>query len=77
MCTNCSGERSFSRLKLIKNALRSNLTQEHLNDLAILSIESEIVKTINYETIIEDFSFQKARKMPIILNKQNYNNDDI
>jgi len=68
MCTNCSGEKSFSRLKLINIALRSNLTQEHLNDLAILSIESEIVKTINYETIIEDFSFQKARKMPIILN---------
>jgi len=77
MCTNCSGERSFSRLKLINNALRSNLTQEHLNDLAILYIESEIMKTINYETIIEDFSFQKARKMPIVLNKQNYNNDDI
>ncbi|GLV38525.1 hypothetical protein CBL_05119 [Carabus blaptoides fortunei] len=34
--TNCSGERSFSTLKRIKNYYRSTLGQEKLNSLAIL-----------------------------------------
>lgn len=49
-------ERSFSRLLItIKCVKISNLTQEHLNLLAFLSVESEIVKTIDYEDIIEKF----------------------
>ena len=39
MCTNCSGERSFSRLALLKNQLRSTMSQDRLNYLAIMSIE--------------------------------------
>lgn len=35
MCTNCTGERCFSRLKLLKNALRSPLTQNNLLNLGI------------------------------------------
>ena len=31
-----SGERSFSKLKIIKNYLRSSMNQERLSDLAIL-----------------------------------------
>ena len=34
-------ERSFSKLKLIKNFLRSSMSQERLSDLALLSIENE------------------------------------
>ncbi|KAG6456299.1 hypothetical protein O3G_MSEX009659 [Manduca sexta] len=33
MVTNCSGERSFSKLKRIKNELRSTMLQERLNSL--------------------------------------------
>ena len=33
MVTNCSGERSFSRLKSIKNKLRSTTSQERLSGL--------------------------------------------
>jgi hypothetical protein len=36
--TNCSGERSFSCLKRVKNYLRSTLCQEKLNALALLCI---------------------------------------
>ena len=36
--TVATGERGFSKLKLIKNYLRSTMSQERLNGLAILSI---------------------------------------
>lgn len=40
--TTASAERSFSKLKLIKNYLRSTLSQEKVTNLAIISIEKEI-----------------------------------
>lgn len=42
-------ERSFSKLKLIKNYLLSTTQQNRLNYLILLSIEHELAKTINYE----------------------------
>jgi len=39
MVTNCSGERSFSNLKRIKNELRSTMHQERLNCLTLMSLE--------------------------------------
>jgi len=49
MVTNCSRERSFSLLRRLKNVYRFNISQEHLNEIAILSVESEILKTLNVE----------------------------
>lgn len=37
-----SSERSFSKLKLIKNYLRSSMNQERMSDLAIISIKKKI-----------------------------------
>lgn len=62
MVTNSSGERSFSKLKLIKNRLRTSMTEERLNTLALLSIESDILRQINYEDIISDFINTKLRR---------------
>ncbi|XP_064078550.1 uncharacterized protein LOC135195979 [Macrobrachium nipponense] len=45
--TVASAERSFSKLKLIKTYLRSTMTQERLNGLAIISINREISKQIS------------------------------
>ncbi|PVH65890.1 hypothetical protein PAHAL_1G098500 [Panicum hallii] len=50
-----SAERSFSKLKLLKSYLRSTMTQERLNSLATIAIESEMLEKIDYEYIIEDF----------------------
>jgi len=47
LVTNCSAERSFSKLKIIENRLRTSMTQERLVNLAIMSIESDILREID------------------------------
>ena len=60
--TVASAERSFSKLKLIKNFLRNAISQERLNDLAILSIENELARQANFDELIDTFASRKARK---------------
>ncbi|KAH1179062.1 hypothetical protein KIL84_000393, partial [Mauremys mutica] len=42
--TVASGERNFSKLNLIKTYLRSTMQEDRLNNLAIMSIEWEVMK---------------------------------
>ena len=42
MVTNCSGERSFSKLKYIKNRLRTTMTNKRVTPLSLMSIEYDI-----------------------------------
>ena len=60
--TVASAERSFTKLKLLKSYLRSSMSQERLNGLAILCIEKDMLEDIDFETIIHDFASSKARK---------------
>ncbi|KAF2883778.1 hypothetical protein ILUMI_22364 [Ignelater luminosus] len=53
--TNCCAQRSFSVLKRIKNYLRSRISEERLNSLAILNIEAGLTKSINYDSVIDEF----------------------
>jgi len=59
--TIASTEMSFSNLKLIKIYLRSSMSQERLNDLAILSIEKD-VRNIDVNVIINDFASRNVRR---------------
>ena len=63
MVTNCSAERSFSKLKLIESRLRTSMTQERLVNLAVMSIESDILREIDFAAIINDFAVAKSRKV--------------
>lgn len=63
--TNVPDERSFSKLKHIKNVLRNRLSEEKLNSLSLMSIENEILKSINVDDIINEFVLLKARKKSI------------
>ena len=62
MPTNCTKKRTFSKLKLIKNQLRSCMLQPRLNALSILSIESDMAEQIGFAEVVKDFAELKARK---------------
>lgn len=64
--TVASGERSFSKLKIIKNYLRTSMSQERLVGLSILSIEKELVDDLEFEDILEEFAKLKARKVSFL-----------
>jgi len=62
MCTNCSGERSFSRMGLIKNELRATMGQDHLNCVAVMTTECDILRKLDFSDIITDFASAKSRR---------------
>jgi hypothetical protein len=53
--------RSFSKLKLVKNYLRSKTSQEMLNSLATLWIEKIFLDEINIDIIFNNFTSRQAR----------------
>ena len=56
-----TAERSFSKLKIIKNYLRSTIDQERLDSLAMLSIENEEAESLDTNKLIDMFGEQKSR----------------
>ena len=66
--TSASAERSFSSLKRAKTYLRSTMTQERLNNLALLYIERELSTTLweSMDDIILTFA-QKHKNSRILL----------
>ena len=63
MVSNCSGERSFSKQKLIENRLRTTKKQKRLVNLSLMSLESDILREIDFEDVVKDFAAVKARKV--------------
>jgi len=62
MLTNVSAERSFSQLKRIKNPYRTTMTQERLDSLSLLCIESDMLRSVDFDDLIKDFALAKSRK---------------
>jgi len=52
LCVSCllfqSGERIFSKLKLIKTFLQSSMNEDRLNSLALLSIKNAVASELDY-----------------------------
>ena len=61
--TVASGERSFSKLKLIQNALLTTMTQNRLVNLSVLSREKEIAADIDLTVVVREFAERKARRV--------------
>jgi hypothetical protein len=59
--TVASAERSFSKLKLLKSYMRTTMTQQRLNDLATISLETNLLDKIDYEHMVEDFILKNPK----------------
>ena len=62
LTTNAEGERSFSTLKRLKSPLRSSLAQDKLKGLALLTMESELTRSLDFEDVLHEFVNSKSRK---------------
>ena len=63
--TSATVERSMSKLKLIKNYLRSTMADDRLTALALISIEKDLATTLNYQETISTFASMKERRMKL------------
>jgi len=61
--TVASAERSFSKLKIIKNYLRNSMGQDRLCGLSLLAIEAARANIMDTDDIINQFAEMKARKV--------------
>jgi hypothetical protein len=64
--TTATEERSFSKLKIINNYMRTTMGQERLSNLALLSIESELCENLDFRDLTNSFAELKARKIDIV-----------
>ncbi|CAN1168171.1 Zinc finger MYM-type protein 1 [Linum perenne] len=65
LVTVATAERSFSKLKLLKSYMRSTMSQERLNGLAMVAIENNYLEDIKIEELIEDFISKNTRRISL------------
>jgi len=63
--TTASNERWFSKLKLIKNHLRTTMNSSRLNDLIILDSEKDILDNIDLTNMIKIWASLKERRISV------------
>lgn len=63
--TVAGNERSFSKLKLVKNYLRTTQSDSRLSDLLLLSSEKDIIDDIKLDVIAKQWSVLKKRRICI------------
>ena len=52
----CAAQRALSRLKIIKNRLRSTMSDEWMSDLMVLAAAKDRVSCISCDAIIDSFA---------------------
>jgi len=58
-------ERSLSKVKLVKNYLRSSMSTLQLGNLATLSIEQQFTNKVIFDNAIEEFANKKVGKFTV------------
>jgi len=53
---NCIRKHSFSELNIIKEELKSIANQKRLNYLSLMFIKHELLLSLDYENVIEEFT---------------------
>ena len=54
--TSASAERAMSKVKLVKNRLRSTMTDDYFSSLLIIAMEKDIADKISNEQIVQRFA---------------------
>ncbi len=49
-------ERTFSKLKYVKNRLRSTMGQERLNALMMINVERDLTEAVSFDAVIDKFA---------------------
>ncbi|CAF1571300.1 unnamed protein product [Rotaria sordida] len=62
--TVASNERMFSRLKLIKNYLRSKMFDDRLMNLILCSSEKDILDSLNLDDLVTVWGTKTRRHLP-------------
>ena len=65
LVTVATAERSFSKLKLLKNYLRNTMEQTPPRGRSLLAIEASRAKNMNTDQLIERFTEMKAHKIKL------------
>src|SRR6218665_3411108 len=60
--SNCEGEHSFSTLSHVKNHLRATTSQYRLDHLAVMSIESDLLRALDVTTLIDEFAHESENQ---------------
>ena len=58
-----AAERSFSRMKLIKACLRNTMLDTRLSGLAVISINNDVAKHVDFDAVIDTFANMSVRRM--------------
>lgn len=66
MVSNCTGDWSFSKLKLITNEAQAKMKEQHLNMVSLMCTETSILQKLNFQDVMRDFANQKARKVKFL-----------
>lgn len=56
---------SVLKLELLKFYLRSTISQERFNDLSLITIENDLLETIQYKDLVDEFVLKSVRKMTL------------
>ena len=60
-----SSERSFSKLKIIKNDLKSTMTEDRLDALMIAACSIDILDTLDIDKLANAWAILKTRRIKI------------
>lgn len=64
-------ERSFSKLKLVKNYLKTTQEDSRLNNLVLLSSEKDLVNQVSLNKMTQKWATLKNRRILLINNNDN------
>lgn len=59
--SSASCERAFSKLSLVKNALRSTMTDDRLCNLLLMAVEKNVAKELNLQIFVDVFALQPRK----------------